>query len=75
MEQPELEWEVQTSNALRVLLKIRKKGLLLRENLMSDGGGGGDRQNGQSDHMNMAPPLCASGTSSGPGVRKGAGQR
>ena len=40
---------------------------------MREGGGGGDRQNGQSDHMNMAAPLCASGTSSTPGVRKGRG--
>ena len=43
---------------------------------MREGGGGGvTARNGQSGHMHMAAPLCASGTSSAPGVRKGAGQR
>ena len=42
---------------------------------MREGGGGDDRQNGQSDHVDMAAPLYTSGTSSAPGVKKGEGQR
>ena len=44
---------------------------------MREGGGGGGvtARNGQSDHVHVAAPLYTSGTSSGPGARKGAGQR
>ena len=40
---------------------------------MREGGGGLTVRNSQSDHVHMAAPLYTSGTSSGPGARKGRG--